>query len=70
MFFRPFRLSLAPTVCPWDSKDDSTKDSTTDLYSFPGFSLVAADTKAQSHDDPNIPSAMLFLPGWEANGGW
>ena len=21
IFFRPFRLSLAPTICPWDSED-------------------------------------------------
>ena len=24
IFFRPFRLSLAPTICPWVSEDDSS----------------------------------------------
>ena len=23
MFFRPFRLSLIPTICPWVSEDES-----------------------------------------------
>ena len=26
IFFRPFRLSLAPTICPWVSKDGSYKN--------------------------------------------
>ena len=26
LFFRPFRLSLAPTICPWVSEDDERRD--------------------------------------------
>ena len=26
LFSRPFRLSLAPTICPWVSEDEKLKD--------------------------------------------
>ena len=26
IFFRPFRLSLAPTICPWVSEDEPRRD--------------------------------------------
>ena len=26
IFFRPFRLSLAPTICPWVSEDEPSED--------------------------------------------
>ena len=26
IFFRPFRLSLAPTICPWVSEEDKNSD--------------------------------------------
>ena len=36
IFFRPFRLSLAPTICPWVSEDDLLQAFLTrDLKSYP-----------------------------------
>ena len=38
LFFRPFRLSLAPTICPWVSKDDLSSEA--NLYFSSSFFVV------------------------------
>ena len=43
LFFRPFRLSLAPTICPWVSEDDGS------------LGRLAADCSNMDNFPPNKP---------------
>ena len=40
IFFRPFRLSLAPTICPWVSEDELTSNSGRDTTYFAEIKLL------------------------------